>query len=262
VGCHGSCLIATSFSAAEGWMQDVGQQITGGGTCTEYGGRTGSTFSGWQTGFGNNGSWTVDNSSDYCDGVTVAANYPDGGGGRGLRHLRGNGENNAGGGMGVSLPTTASVLWLSMRIRFSKGFTLSPGYTKDVYFHTNPFVIAGIQGGGPGFNVGGANNYGGSLDWNTYNRGSSTADGTWHCWDFYWNKLASSATVWIDGVRVLNSTTINYGGNDPFSSFEWGENQSSVSNCPAGTCWTDYDDLRIDNDLTPGQRIGCAGSNG
>lgn len=250
VGCVGACLFETSFTTAQGWTSDTQQFGTG----------CGSGFSGIQPGVGNNGAWTT--ASGSCDEVTTAANYPGGAGGRGFRHYRGNGSDNNGGGMMITLPTGMTEVWYSLRIRFSSGFQWvggTPHYTKDLYWHTSSgYLVAGHQGGGWGFDVGGHDNYGGTENWTTL-YSSGTADGLWHCLDFYHNIANSTARVWVDGVKVLDKSGVNYTGFSTFTHFQLGENQAIVN---GGDYYTDYDDLRIDTGLPAGSRLGCPGSGG
>jgi len=250
VGCIGTCLFDSSFTTAEGWTSDTQQ----------FGSGCGSGFSGIQQGIGNNGAWHTGDGS--CDAVAIAANYSGGAGGRGFRHYRGDGTNNNGGGMSIDLPSQVTEIWYSLWIRFSSGFEWvngKPNYTKDLYWHTgNGYLVAGHQGGGWGFDVGGHDNYGGSADWMTLYAGG-TADGSWHCLDYYHDIASSTARVWVDGVNTLDSSSINYSGFGSFGYFQLGENQALVS---GGDYYTDYDDVRIDTGLPVGSRLGCPGGGG
>jgi hypothetical protein len=250
VGCSGACLFETSFTTAEGWTSDE----------TQFGMGCGSGLGGIQTGVSNAGAWRT--SAGSCDEVVSAANFPGGAGGRGFRHYRGDGTNNNGGGVNITLPSRVTEIWYSLRIRFSSGFEWSgggnPNYTKDLYWHSGGFLIAGHQGGGFGFHVGGHDNYGGSVDWTSL-YGGATADGTWHCLDYYHDIGSATARVWLDGALVFESTSVNYSGFVDFDYFALGENQAVVS---GGDYSTDYDDLRFDTGLPPGSRLGCPRSGG
>jgi hypothetical protein len=248
VGCAGACLFETSYTIGEGWTRDLMQ----------HGDGCGAGFASIQAGVSNGGAWH----GVACDEVTVAANFPGGAGGRGFRHYRDEGTNRNGGGMGISLPSTAREIWYSFRMRNAPGFQFegggNPHYTKDLYWRSGGYLVVGHQGGGFGFHVSGHDNYPGAISWNAL-YGGATADDSWHCLDYYHDMGSGTARVWIDGMLVLDSTSIDYSGFEDFDGFLLGSNQSFVS---GGNFYTDYDDLRIDTGLVPGSRLGCRGSGG
>jgi hypothetical protein len=66
------------------------------------------------------------------DQITLAANNPAGGGGRGFRHWRGDGVNVNGGGISINFPGSYSEMWMRFYMRYQAGFQFSQlYYTKD-----------------------------------------------------------------------------------------------------------------------------------
>ena len=95
----------------------------------------------------------------------------------------------------------------------------------------------GYEGGTFGFNLNSAFNASGTATWASL-YGGANADGSIHCYDFY---------------------AVPYAAFTGFSGFEWGENQSSVNTVTGlPPSYTDFDLMRIDNNATPGSRMGCS----
>jgi hypothetical protein len=194
------------------------------------------------------GGWTTSNNSN--DLISAAANFPGGAGGKGFRHWRGNGSNNNGGSLQISLPSGVTEMWVRFYMRFQSGFAWSGGnplYTKDHYWGScgSGCVIFGIQGSNSwGVNFNGSTNYPSSLSW-AASQGGTVGDGQWHSYEYHLKQNGSAATIefWFDGVRYLNRTNANL-GSTPWQSFKLGENQSSVTGC-SPDCFTDYDDIAI-----------------
>ena len=142
------------------------------------------------------GDWkTSNNTSDL---ITAAANNPSGGGGKGFRHWRGNGDNNNGGGLAITLPANVTEMWVRLYIRFQAGFSWSGGnplYTKDNYWGScgSGCVIFGIQGNHSwGVNYNGGVNHPSSLTW-AASQGGNTGDGLWHAYEYHLKQNGSSA---------------------------------------------------------------------
>jgi hypothetical protein len=197
-------------------------------------------------GISGHGNWLMNGSPDL---ITAAANNPAGGGGKGFRHLRGNGTNINGGGLQISLPTSVNEMWVRFYMRYSLGFQWSgggPGYTKDHYWGGcgSGCIIFGIQGGAWGINYNGGTNHPSSLNWSA-SQGGATGDGLWHVYEYHvkQNGAAGTIEIWVDNVRVLNKTADL--GNTPWRDFALGENQSAVTGCVGTSCYTDYDDIAI-----------------
>ncbi len=199
-------------------------------------------------GIAGSGGWTV--STGVSDQITPAANNPSGGGGKGFRHWRGDGSNNDGGGLAISLPTGVTEMWVRLYQRYQSGFGFTGGgplYIKDNYWGAcgSGCVIFGIQGRNSwGVNFNGSTNYSSSLTW-AASQGGAVGDGRWHAYEYHLKQNGSAATVefWFDGTRYLNDTAANL-GSTPWSSFKLGSNEATVTGCSAG-CYTDYDDLAI-----------------
>ncbi len=199
-------------------------------------------------GIGAHGNWLTANLSG--DQILAAANHPGGGGGKGFRHWRGDGDNNTGGGLTITLPAPVTEMWVRVYMRFSLGFAWSGGaplYTKDNYWGGcgSGCVIFGVQGNHSwGVNFDGGTNYPSSLTW-AASQGGNTGDGQWHVYEYHLkqNGTAGTIEVWVDGVRYLNITNADL-GSTPWQSFALGENQATVTGCTPD-CYTDYDDIAI-----------------
>jgi hypothetical protein len=202
-------------------------------------------FTGIQPGVFNHGANT--DGSGRCAEVLT-----DSDGNKMFRMPRGSGQNNNAGGIKFSF-TPLSDLSFSYRKRWSQGFAWSggnPNYTKDLYFIAGAnLIIQGYQGGAEGYNVGGSQNIPSTATW-SHNMGGSLGDGRWHQFDGRINQPARTLELWIDGVKVLERTNVNFPGQaiDHFAV----SNQNSVS----GTHHTDFDDLLICTGRPVGAR-GC-----
>src|SRR5688572_26034355 len=127
------CSFETSFTFEQGWTSDQTQRWGPGGHVHDgFGSGTDGRI---QDGIDDFGDWAA--ASGAVDQVTVEANYGGGAGGRGYRHVRGNGSNNNGSGMTIRFPRTTEI-WLRFYSRFKSGFRWSngvpPGYAKEIYF--------------------------------------------------------------------------------------------------------------------------------
>jgi len=199
-------------------------------------------------GIAGHGDWTTRSGSR--DQITAAANNLSGGGGKGFRHWRGNGQNNNGGGLIITLPAPVTEMWVRLYMRYSLGFAWNGGnpvYTKDNYWGAcgGGCLIFGIQGNSSwGLNFDGGTNYPSSLTW-AQSQGGATGDGQWHVYEYHVKQNGAAATIeiWVDGVRYLNLTNANL-GSTPWQSFKLGENQGNPTGCTPD-CYTDYDDIAI-----------------
>lgn len=236
-------LFQTTFDCPD-WNQSIG--IGDADVCTTGDGISGS------------GLWTSSNGS--TDRITAAANNPSGLGGKGFRHYRGDGNNNGGGGIRITLPQSTTQMWVRFYMRYSLGFQWSyapdahPQYTKDLFW--NEGTIFGYQGPGWGIYAN-STHFTSSLGWYPSQGNSYTGDGKFHCFEYYLQKngTAGAAALWVDGVQYLNAQSINLGANS-WSSFMLGENQAIVVGAGSTDYYTDYDDVVVS---TTG-RIGCLSS--
>lgn len=202
-------------------------------------------------GISAHGDWTTSAPNGNGGQILAAANHLGGGGGKGFRLWRGDGQNNVGGGLLITLPSPVTEIWVRFYMRYQSGFAWSPAgqpnYTKDHYWGAcgSGCVIFGIQGNGSwGVNYNGSVNHPSSRTW-TASQGGSVGDGKWHAYEYHLKQNGTAATIeiWVDGIRYLNETAADL-GNTPWASFALGENQSFVAGCPAD-CYTDYDDIAI-----------------
>ena len=121
------------------------------------------------------------------DQITLAANNPGGGGGRGFRHWRGDGININGGGFSIHPPSAFSDMWIRFYMRFQAGFKWSPLiYTKDLYVHSGNIFTLGFHGS-DSFGVSiisPSTNLDGPVGWQSVMRGS-VSDGSFHCYEVH-----------------------------------------------------------------------------
>lgn len=264
-GCNGACIVDETFDTTR-FPEDRSAEKSGGGACTGYSAYipTGSPYQGWIT----NGNFAEDGT---CTGVRLDANYSGGAGGRGLYHRRNTGSNAGSGGTIKLSFTSQSELWISYVVSYVGGIEWTgddPGYTKDLDARDGAILILGYQVNGWGFNTNGSNNYDGTststeVTWlDVYPTGDG--DGHWFCMDYYFKFADSRAVVHVTSsrvnggtpVKVIDRSDINFAGRTNVGEFAL-SNQSDVT--VAGG--TQFDDIRIDNNLTGGatDRIGCAG---
>ncbi len=210
-----------------------------------------SEVCGTDDGIAGHGGWTTSNGSN--DQITADANYSGGAGGKGFRHFRGDGTNNNGGGLRISLPAPVTEMWVRVYMKYSAGFSWTfapeshPHYTKDFYWNVNGggnVLIFGYQGGGWGLNNNG--NHPSSLDWFASQGDSYTGDGQFHSYEYHVKQDGPDGVieVWVDGIQYLDKTGVDL-GDVPWSYFGLGENQSEVIGAGATDYYTDYDDLAI-----------------
>lgn len=202
-------------------------------------------------GINHRGDWT--SSSGSVDEITVAANNPLGSG-KGFRHYRGNGSNNGGGGLDITLPFPVTEVWVRLYMRYQAGMAWldgAPYYTKDNYWGGcgSGCIIFGIQGSSIngrswGINYNNGVNYPSSMSW-AMSQGGPTGDGKWHAYEYHVKKAGPNSVLelWVDGVRYLHKTGIDL-GTTPMYGFGLGENQTNVTGCNPD-CYTDYDDIAI-----------------
>jgi hypothetical protein len=236
-----SPLWKTTFACAE-WLQTSGAD-----PCSA------------NDGIDNGGNWTT--AAGKGDQITAAANHSAGGGGLGFRHWRGNGGNNNGGGLRITLPTRVSEMWLRWYMRYQAGFSWNGlSYTKDLY------VNQGSANSGQVFTMGfhwddafgvskvsGGRNMYGPPGWFSLMGGQPLAfgrpvsDGQWHFFEVH-VKMATSgangiAESWVDGVLAHRQTDVDWGTTGGWDTFILGSNQCCVANTT--DVYTDYDDVAI-----------------
>jgi hypothetical protein len=222
----------TTFNCPD-WDQRMG--FSDANVCSKGDGISG--YGGWAT--RPNGS---------VDQLTAAANNPAGGGGKGFRHWRGNGQNSNGGGLSITLPAPVTEMWVRFYMRYSSGFAWArgrPSYTKEHYWNNGH--VFGVQGPGSTWAIAppvGAP-FPGTASWQN-TMGGLVGDGLWHCYEYHLRQNGANGIVeiWIDGVQVLNNRMANL-GSTPYSSFILGSNQNQVVGADTADHFTDYDDIAI-----------------
>lgn len=247
-------VFATTFPSS---VCPEGQRINGAndsGVCA-----TGDGLAGWGGGL--------------PDEITSAANYSGGGGGRGFRHWRGDGQNNNGGGVRVDFGLTTPPLglqkefWVRWYMRYEAGFAWlngHPGYTKEIYVNvTQQGAFTWGFHGSANFGID-ANGNGAPPGWTNImtpdGSGGAVGDGLWHCYEGHVKAETSGSNgigqSWIDGVPTDNSNSVSYGTTSGWGLLLFGSNQASPAN--GRNMYTDYDDIAIS---TVG-RIGCLSGGG
>lgn len=195
----------------------------------------------------------------HCNGnyeeITVDANFPAGGGGKGQRHWKGDGGNKNSGGTALKFNSIQTELWIRWYMRYEAGFKWNIlGYDKMLYIHSNGKHVdvipewygrngfdIGAQGAGgryPCFNCGWESTMGGPL-----------SDGKWHCFEIHirmdTNGSDGVSEAWIDGKNILSNKNVDFGTVDGWSWFLIGSNQAKPDN---GRCMAvDFDDIAVSN---------------
>ena len=204
-------------------------------------------------GISGNGGWITLNGS--VDQVTVAANNPAGGGGRGFRHWVGDGLNNAGGGIVVSF-TPVSEMWFRYYIRFQAGFAWDPstifmktiycnrGLPGTFYFGLHEGVVGGHIEAMP------LVNHQSSVTWAQW-QGGQGGDGNFHVLEVH-AKMNTTGTssdgvfeFWLDDRPIYSNSNIHFGNatGGQFANCAVGENHNSPQN--GADAYVDFDDIAI-----------------
>jgi len=193
--------------------------------------------------------------------ITTAANYPGGGGGRGLRQYLGDGTNNQTSGLRFSFPASDEI-WIRWYMRYESGFKWTgnwPGYDKWLYIDSGQSDCCIPEWDGDEVNLHSCisgNNKNDNAHWQMI-MGGTTGDGEWHCYEIHVKQAGSNGIgeMWIDGVRYLNWTNTNYGSGS-FTTCVIGSNCMTPNNGSSGSAregtltnagYVDFDDVVISN---------------
>lgn len=204
----------------------------------------------WSTTF-NCADWTQPDSLT-CDGVEMAdnsayansegsrinstGNYSSGGGSKGYRmYVTGNSHNEISTPLKITFPSAQTEFWVRFYYKIPSGQYLSGALTshkimylyggQDANINWPYYDNLGIENRTIGYDYvygsGGNRSYSDTTygNWNHLYGGTPSttpADGSWHCFEFYFNVGTASNNgifrVWVDGANVVNDTTINLGG--------------------------------------------------
>lgn len=187
------------------------------------------------------GGWKSRNGR--ADEITAAANYPGGGGGKGFRHWASDGQNAGGGGLGITLPSPVTKLWLRMYMRYQAGFSWlhgRPHYIKDHYWRGHNQPIFGYYGGW-GFHASG--DHGSSLTWEQ-SQGGTVGSGQWNCYEYHIDQNTGTLEFWFNGKKYMSKTGLNL-GTPGLQFFALGDNQNAVAGAGSSDFYRDYDDIAI-----------------
>jgi hypothetical protein len=212
-------------------------------------------------GLSSGGSW-ICNSGNLGEQIIPEANNP-AGQGSGQRHWLGNATdvpsvNNSGGTI-VKFTNTQPEFWIRWYNKWQSGFKWNSQHVlKLIYIYTNAQTNVGSQvipelKDGSYFEVaiqgGGASPQCSDCGWNALFP-SGQSDGSWHAFEVHLkmdtNGSNGIAEVWIDGVKKVSQTDVNFGTQ---SGFQWilvGSNAQFPNN-PTGCAFLDYDDIAISN---------------
>lgn len=208
------------------------------------------------------GGWTTA-SGDY-EQITVAANNPNGDGGKGQRHWIGPGTNNNSGGTRVSFNTPQTNIWIRWYMRWQSGFGDFSTF-KVLYLYPSSGTGAVFHVGTPG--IGGINLYStrdhyncSSCGWGSGFYPSGISDGTWQLFEIHINTTTGVFQAWLNEQLVVDRNDVDFGGVNSISQFTIGSNAKYVSN--SGTMYVDYDDMAISNTGYIGPLAGTSGGGG
>lgn len=206
------------------------------------------------------GPWTVDGNQTT---ITSAANNPDGGGGRGARFWKGDGENICSSTIAVTFPSDQPEIWVRWYERYQSGFEWGATYdVKSLYFkNAQSYPYVGYKADGYRFYFGGSAagpwpGYGDFAGLWTDVYPTGTADGTWHCFEVYMKAETDGQSdgvgrIWIDGELIAEETAMDWGssGFDGWTYFDFLSNQKYPSNGQA--MYVDVDDMVVYNTTPP-----------
>lgn len=197
------------------------------------------------------GSWTCNGKYEQ---ITVDANFPAGGGGKGQRHWQGDGDNVNSGGIRFVFNSPQSELWIRWYMRYEAGYKWEYlNYDKLLYigstgepdvipewYSSDKFDIYAQDTGGryPCSNCG----------WLT-TMGGEVSDGKWHCFEIHikmdTNGSNGISEAWIDGKKILSNHNVDFGAVSGWTKVLIGSNQAKPDN---GRCMAvDFDDIAVSN---------------
>ena len=195
------------------------------------------------------GGWTTVNGAE--EQITAAANNPAGGGGKGQRHWAGDGPTNNSGGLRIVFLTHQPELWVRWYMRYELGFQWNPLIAdKWLYFDSGqPQAVVPEWYGSDKLNIWSntSGNHAGATDGWTTTMGGPTSDGKWRLYEVHL-KMDTDGTngigeIWIDGVKKLSYTNINYGTQAGWLFFALGSNKGVTNN--GRDMYIDYDDVSV-----------------
>jgi hypothetical protein len=212
--------------------------------CPDWNGSGGLDCSGLRAG----GSWTCNGRAEQ---ITSSANNSSAG--KGQRHWKGDGTNLNSGGLEINFNTPQGEIWVRWYMRYEAGFKWSSlSYDKIIYLD-NTTVPEFYEWDRLNVYAGGVNNASVTGGWDTVMKngqidpatGHRTSDGRWHCYEVHLKNNGSNgvAEFWVDGVRRLSASNVNFGTN--FTRILFGSNQKSPGNGGCGC--VDYDDIAVSN---------------
>jgi hypothetical protein len=194
------------------------------------------------------GNWTCNGQPEQ---VTASANNSSSG--KGQRHWKGDGVNVNSGGLAVFFNSPQKEIWIRWYMRYQAGFKWSSlNYDKLIYLDNT--TVPELYGWDR-VNVyaGGANRASTTGGWDTIMKngpvdpatGHRTSDGKFHSYEVHLKNDGANglAEFWVDGVKYLSATNINFGTD--FTRVLFGSNQRSPAN--GGCLAVDYDDIKISN---------------
>ena len=213
--------------------------------------------------------WTIQK-----DKITSSANNPEGGGGKGFRHWKGDGywnptyNDDGGGGLTLTFPSAQEEFWMRWTMRYQSGFSWADIITdKMLYIHTDEpgyeaipvhagggELVLGLQGPDDQYQM-----RAGAFGWNqiqggTLYNGLARGDGKFHTYEIH-IKMDTNGTdgigrFWVDGVLRIENTHVNWSAGNTTARAGWthmliGSNQLEPNN---GACaYVDFDDIVIHN---------------
>ncbi len=185
--------------------------------------------------------------------ITVAANNPNGDGGKGQRHWYGDGENSGSGGAQVEF-SAETELWIRWYMRYPLGFTWSAVYSG--YPHYDKLILTFANGekrqiklDGGGIGLGGGTlptPVSAGQGWSVIN-GGMTGDGQFHYYEVH--IIAETGVnngtfeVWTEAGKILSDTSADFGDTGGVDAIILGSNQEAPDN--GGVVAVDYDDIAI-----------------
>jgi len=265
----GLCLLALALPAARAQTVPLVFQTTF--NCPDWDqtmGLSDSAVCSNGDGIAGSGSWTSSNGS--VDQITIAANNPAGGGGKGFRHWVGDGLNNGGGGIRVEWAPIRE-MWLRYYIRFQTGFAWGNSINmKTIYVNQNTSqggtfyfgLHQGFIGGHVTVDQTNGGNKHSNVTWSQM-QGGSLGDGQFHCLEVHtkMNSVPGAADgimeFWFDGTPIYRDSITHFSDvtNAGFIQTFVGSNHNDPQNS-GQDAYVDFCDIAV----SANGRVGCLGS--
>jgi hypothetical protein len=197
-------------------------------------------------------SATCSQGGAYYEQITSAANNPEGGGGKGQRHWRGDGTNVSSGGTRITFAAPQDEVWIRWYGRYQADFRWRNLLYTDTMIRLDNNTLFQFAGWNR-LNVyaGGSSHLSSTGGWDTVMRngaidagtGHRRSDGRFHRYELHLKNNGSNgiAEAWVDGVRYLSYSNVNFGTDFSYLILSG----AGITPSNGGCFYFDFDDIAV-----------------